>query len=99
MVLCGSLGEAFGDHLLTARRRSRRCAGYPNSDPHVPRDGQFGAIRQLLDEGIIRHAGLSEVSVADVEAAARVFPVATVQNQYNLVERECEDVVGHFCRP
>ena len=64
-------------------------------DPHVPRDEQFGAIRQLLDEGIIRHAGLSEVSVADVEAAARVFPVATVQNQYNLVERESEDVVTY----
>src|SRR5579862_1188259 len=36
-------------------------------DPRVPRDEQFAAVRQLLDEGIIRHAGLSEVSVADVE--------------------------------
>jgi pyridoxine 4-dehydrogenase len=55
-------------------------------DSRVPRDEQFGAIRQLLDEGIIRHAGLSEVSVADIEAARQVFPVATVQNRYNLVE-------------
>jgi pyridoxine 4-dehydrogenase len=62
-------------------------------DPRVPRDEQFGAVRQLLDEGIIRYAGLSEVSVTDIEAARRVFPVATVQNRYNLVDRGSEDVL------
>src|SRR5580704_13321247 len=64
-------------------------------DPKVPRDEQFGAVRQLLDEGIIHHAGLSEVSVADIEAARRVFPVATVQNRYNLVDRGSEDVLAY----
>src|SRR6185295_12190909 len=64
-------------------------------DPNVPRDEQFGAVRQLLDDGIIRLAGLSEVSVDDIEAARRVFPVATVQNRYNLVDRASEDVVDH----
>src|SRR5580692_8669436 len=64
-------------------------------DPRVPRDEQFGAVRQLLDEGIIHHAGLSEVSVADIEAARRVFPVATVQNRYNLVDRGSEDVLAY----
>src|SRR2546428_6646502 len=64
-------------------------------DPHVPRDDQFGAVRQLLDDGIIRRAGLSEVSVADIEAARRVFPVATVQNRYNLVDRGSEDVLAY----
>ncbi len=64
-------------------------------DPGVPRDEQFGAVRRLLDEGIIRHAGLSEVSVSDIEAARRVFPVATVQNRYNLVDRSSEDVLAH----
>jgi len=64
-------------------------------DPKVPRDEQFGAVRQLLDEGIIRHAGLSEVSVADIKAASRVFPVVTVQNRYNLVERDAEDVLEY----
>ena len=64
-------------------------------DPRVPRDEQFGAVRQLLDDGIIRHAGLSEVSVADIEAARRVFPVATVQNRYNLVDRSSEDVLAY----
>ena len=64
-------------------------------DPEVPRDEQFGAVRQLLDDGIIRHAGLSEVSVADIEAARRVFPVATVQNRYNLGDRGSEDVLAY----
>ncbi|HEU0071772.1 MAG TPA: aldo/keto reductase [Alphaproteobacteria bacterium] len=64
-------------------------------DPRVPAGEQFGAIKQLLDEGLIRHAGLSEVSVADIEAAHKVFPVATVQNRYNLADREHEDVLNH----
>jgi pyridoxine 4-dehydrogenase len=64
-------------------------------DPQVPRDEQFGAVRRLLDDGIIRHAGLSEVSVADIEAARRVFPVATVQNRYNLVDRGSEPVLAY----
>src|SRR5258705_7482376 len=60
-------------------------------DPLVPRDEQFGAVRQLLDAGIIRHAGLSEVSVADIDAARRIFQVATVQNRYNLIDRGSEN--------
>ncbi|MDB5454550.1 MAG: putative oxidoreductase, partial [Caulobacter sp.] len=64
-------------------------------DAKVPRDEQFGAIKGLLDDGIIRHAGLSEVSVADIEAASKVFKVATVQNRYNLVDRGSEDVLDY----
>jgi aryl-alcohol dehydrogenase-like predicted oxidoreductase len=64
-------------------------------DPKVPRDEQFHAIRSLQDEGIIRNAGLSNVSVEDIEAASAVFDVATVQNQYNLVDRGSEDVLDH----
>lgn len=64
-------------------------------DPRVPRDQQFGAIRQLLDEGVIRHVGLSEVSVKEIEAAQKVFPVATVQNRYNLTDRGSEDVLAY----
>ena len=64
-------------------------------DPRVLRDEQFGAVRQLLDDRIIRYAGLSEVSVADIEAARRIFPVATVQNLYNLVDRGSEDVLAY----
>ena len=64
-------------------------------DPRVPRTEQFDAVKTLLDDGVIRYAGLSEVSVADIEAASRVFEVSTVQNRYNLVDRESEDVLDH----
>jgi aryl-alcohol dehydrogenase-like predicted oxidoreductase len=64
-------------------------------DPKVPQDEQFGAIKALLDDGIIAHAGLSEVSVAEIEAASKVFEVATVQNRYNLVDRASESVLDH----
>jgi pyridoxine 4-dehydrogenase len=64
-------------------------------DPRVPQGEQFGAIKSLLDEGVIRHAGLSEVSVAEIEAASKVFKVATVQNRYNLGDRSSEDVLEY----
>ncbi len=64
-------------------------------DAKVPRDEQFGAIRRMLDEGMIRHAGLSEVGIDDIEAARKVFPVATVQNRYNLGDRASEPVLEH----
>lgn len=64
-------------------------------DPKVPRDEQFGAIKELMDEGVIRHAGLSEVSIEEIEAAQAVFPVSTVQNLYNLVTRKSEDVLEY----
>lgn len=64
-------------------------------DPRVPRDEQFAAVKSLQDDGVIRHAGLSNVSIADIEAASKVFKVATVQNLYNLVDRGSEDVLDY----
>jgi aryl-alcohol dehydrogenase-like predicted oxidoreductase len=64
-------------------------------DPNVPALEQFGAIRQLLDRKLIRFAGLSEASVDDFVAASKVFPVATVQNRYNVLDRASEDVVAY----
>jgi pyridoxine 4-dehydrogenase len=64
-------------------------------DPNVPRDEQFGAIKTMLDEGLIRFAGLSEVTVEEIEAAAKVFPVATVQNRYSATFRQNEDVLDY----
>jgi pyridoxine 4-dehydrogenase len=64
-------------------------------DSKVPRDEQFAAVKQLLDDGIIRHAGLSEVSVEEVEAASKYFKVATVQNRYNLADRASEAVLDY----
>jgi pyridoxine 4-dehydrogenase len=64
-------------------------------DPKVPRDEQFSAIKSLIDDGVIAHAGLSEVSVDDIEAAAKHFKVATVQNKYNLIDRASEKVLDY----
>jgi aryl-alcohol dehydrogenase-like predicted oxidoreductase len=61
----------------------------------LPVADQFGAVKDLIDEGIIAHAGLSEVSVAEIEAARKVFPVATVQNHYNMASRESDDVLDY----
>jgi len=91
------------DYLISQARGSLRKLGVRQIalwqlhriDPKVPRDEQFGAVRQLLDDGIIRHAGLSEVSIADIEAARQVFPVTTVQNRYNLVDRGSEQVLAY----
>lgn len=64
-------------------------------DPKVPRDEQFEVIAQMQREGLIRHVGLSEVAVADIEAAQKFFPVVTVQNRYNLVDRTSEAVLDY----
>jgi pyridoxine 4-dehydrogenase len=64
-------------------------------DPAVPQDEQFGVIAAMQKEGLIRHAGLSEVGVDEIKAAQKFFPVATVQNRYNLVDRQSEDVLDH----
>jgi aryl-alcohol dehydrogenase-like predicted oxidoreductase len=64
-------------------------------DPKVPRDEQFGAIAEMQREGLIRHVGLSEVSVEEIQDASRFFKVTTVQNLYNLVNRHSEAVLEH----
>jgi aryl-alcohol dehydrogenase-like predicted oxidoreductase len=65
-------------------------------DHKTPRDEQLAAVRSLVRDGVIRHVGLSEVSIEEIRAAQRYFPVATVQNRYNLTDRAHEDVVD-FC--
>lgn len=67
-------------------------------DPKVPRDEQFGVLAELQSEGLVRHLGLSEVSVADIEEAGRHFTVTTVQNRYNVADRAYEDVLEHCDR-
>jgi aryl-alcohol dehydrogenase-like predicted oxidoreductase len=94
------------DYLIEQAKNSRSRLGVDRIglwqlhriDPNVPRADQFGAIKSLIDEGVIRHAGLSEVSVADIEAARKVFKVSTVQNRYNLVDRTSEDVLDYCAR-
>ena len=64
-------------------------------DSKVPAKEQFDAIATLIKDKVIRCAGLSEVSVADIEAAQKVFPVATVQNRYNFIDRNNEAALDY----
>ncbi|MBF6135356.1 aldo/keto reductase [Nocardia otitidiscaviarum] len=64
-------------------------------DPNFPLAEQIGALKQLVDEGKVRHIGLSEVSVAQLREAAAITPIASVQNLYNLGDRHHEDVVDY----
>jgi pyridoxine 4-dehydrogenase len=65
-------------------------------DSAVPEDEQFGMLQQAKQAGKIRHVGLSEVSVEQIQRAQRFFPVVSVQNKYNLADREWESVLD-FC--
>lgn len=64
-------------------------------DPDVPREEQFGVLRELQDEGKVRHVGLSEVSVEEVTAAREIVPIVSVQNLYNVSNRSAEDLVDY----
>jgi len=91
------------EYLIQQAHASRRRLGVEiidlwqlhRIDGRVPRNEQFAAIKSLIDAKVIRHAGLSEVSVEEIETAARVFPVATVQNKYNLGDRASEAVLDY----
>ncbi|WP_332112404.1 aldo/keto reductase [Streptomyces gossypiisoli] len=64
-------------------------------DPQVPLADQLGALAELRDAGKIRHIGLSEVSVAELEEARAITEIVSVQNMYNLAERRSEDVLAY----
>jgi aryl-alcohol dehydrogenase-like predicted oxidoreductase len=64
-------------------------------DPQVPAADQFGVLKELQDEGKIRHIGLSEAGVDEIQQAQETIRVATVQNQYSLDERRHEDVLDY----
>lgn len=64
-------------------------------DPDVPEDEQFGFLRDAQAKGEIRHIGLSEVTVEQIERARKYFEVVSVQNRYNLADREWESVVEY----
>ena len=67
-------------------------------DPRVPEEDQFGFLQDARRAGKIQHVGLSEVSVDQIERARRYVDIASVQNRYNLVDREWEAVVDYCTR-
>jgi pyridoxine 4-dehydrogenase len=62
-------------------------------DPQVPLEDSLGALKELQDEGKIRHIGVSNVSVDQLERARAVVDVVTVQNRFNLADRHSEHVL------
>jgi pyridoxine 4-dehydrogenase len=64
-------------------------------DSKVPVQDQLGTLKDLRAQGKIRHIGLSEVSVAEIEYARTIVPIASVQNRYSVIDRAADDVVEH----
>ena len=89
------------EYLMQSARLSARRLGVDaidlwqlhRIDPSVPMDEQFDALAKLRAEGVIRHVGLSEVGIEEIEAAQKHVPVATVQNLYNVANRHSEAVL------
>jgi pyridoxine 4-dehydrogenase len=67
-------------------------------DPETPLEESLAAIKEYRDRGKIRHIGISEVSIEQIERARGVVPIAAVQNHYNLSERRHEAVVDYCAR-
>ncbi len=64
-------------------------------DPKVPADDQLGTLNALQAEGKIKHIGLSEVSVKQIQHAQTIVPIVSVQNRYSLADRGSDDVLKY----
>lgn len=64
-------------------------------DPKVAAEDQFGTLAELRDQGKIRHVGLSEVRIDQIESARAIVPVVSVQNRYNLTDRRWDGVLDY----
>ena len=64
-------------------------------DPDTPLEETLGTLREHVDAGRIRHVGLSDVSVEQIERAREVVPIAAVQNEFSLAERGDDEVIDH----
>jgi pyridoxine 4-dehydrogenase len=64
-------------------------------DPKVPVEESLGALKKAQDAEKIRHVGLSEVTVAEIEQAKKVVPIISIQNRYNITDRESEDALNY----
>lgn len=89
------LRQAVTDSL---RRLGTRCIDLyqlHRVDPAVPIETSVGALKEMQAAGRIRQIGLSNVTVGELERARRMATIVSVQNRYNLLEREQEDVLGY----
>jgi aryl-alcohol dehydrogenase-like predicted oxidoreductase len=89
------LGEALDGSLRRLKLERIDLYQLHRIDPRVPEADQFGFLQQAILTGKIRHAGLSEVTIDQIERAQAYFRVASVQNRFNLVDREWEPVLDY----
>lgn len=64
-------------------------------DTNYPAEAQFNLLAEFVAEGKVKHIGLSEAGVTDIEAARKIVPIVSVQNRYNIADREWEAVVDY----
>ena len=64
-------------------------------DRNVPVEESLGALKKAQDAGKIRHVGLSEVSVKEIEQAKKVLPIVSIQNRYNIEDRDSEEALNY----
>ena len=67
-------------------------------DRKVPVEESLGALKKAQDAGKIRHVGLSEVTVAEIEQAKKVMPIVSIQNQYNITDRDSEGALNYCAK-
>ena len=67
-------------------------------DPKVPVEESLGAIKKMQEQGKIRHVGLSEVKPKEIDQARKVIDIVSVQNRYNISDKEHEDVVEYCAK-
>ena len=87
------LREALEGSLRRLRLEQIDLYQFHRPDPKVPFEESVGALAEMRTEGKIRHVGLSNVSTDQLTAAQRIVPIASVQNRYNLTDRESEGVL------
>jgi aryl-alcohol dehydrogenase-like predicted oxidoreductase len=91
----GRLREGLEGSLRRLRQERIDLWQLHRIDPQVPEADQFREIQAFIREGKVRHVGLSEANPEQIERARRCFPVASVQNRYNLADREWEPALEH----
>jgi pyridoxine 4-dehydrogenase len=64
-------------------------------DKNVPVEESLGALKKAQDAGKIRHVGLSEVSVKEIEQAKKILPIVSIQNRYNITDRDSEEALNY----
>lgn len=91
----GHLREALEGSLRRLKLESVDLYQLHRVDPQSPLAESVGTLAEMRQEGKIRHIGLSEVGVAELQEARYIVPIASVQNRYNLTDRASEEVLDY----